>query len=99
MFFFGWGKNNRQWIINEELILMATWSYIDIFFFPVAFNIKWHLLGNNRLEDKIITYEKVKELIPENTPKISIWHRYGLIIGIAIIIFIIVLSSFSSTIK
>lgn len=78
MIFWGWGSKSKSWSLGEGLFIVVTWSYFDIFFMPIAFNKKWHLLTNNRSEDKVISYEEVKKLIPENTPKIGIFYEYGL---------------------
>lgn len=93
MIFWGWGRKNKTWNLGEGLYLMATWSYFDIFFMPIAFDKKWHILSNNRDEDKIISYEEVKKLIPENTPTIGYFYEYGLLIAAGILTGFIIISN------
>jgi hypothetical protein len=109
MIFFGWGKKQKHWKTLDGKYLVVSWSYFHIFWCPIAFKIKWHLIAEDKenshghintlseedkitahiiLEDCTISYDKVKEIIPEKTPDLSVWERYGLgiiIIGIAII--------------
>lgn len=91
---FGWGKRSQAWVIGEgNRRIVAQWSYFSLFFCPFAFGITWHLLEDSRSADKMITYEEVKKLFPKNPPKISFWYRYGLLIGIAVILLIGYLNS------
>lgn len=94
MIFFGWGKKQKSWKTPDGKYLVVTWSFFHIFWCPIAFKIKWHLIEDDKIdvhvivEDRIISSEKVKEIFPKQTPDLSIWERYGLIIiiiGIAII--------------
>lgn len=66
--------------------LVVTWNYFHIFWCPVATNIKWHIVGDKRSEDREIDYEEVKKLIPQDTPNLSIWQEYGLVIIIGALI-------------
>lgn len=59
-------------------MLVATWKYFHIFWFPAAGAIHWHVMNDKRSEDKEISYDEVKKLVPVNPPEISIWQRYGL---------------------
>lgn len=93
MIFWGWGRKNKSWTIGEGLLLMVTWSYFDIFFMPIAFNKQWHILSNNRDEDKVISYEDVKKLIPDNTPTIGYFYEYGLLIAVGILTVFITISN------
>lgn len=63
---------------------MVNWRYFHIFFCPIAFNIHWHVLGNNRSDDHEVTQEEVKKIFPTNPPDLNFWQRYGLIILIII---------------
>lgn len=80
MLFFGWGTNQKYWPLSNGKKVMASWSYFSLFFSPLAYNIKWILVGDNRQEDQLITYDKVKELFPIDTPRLNLWQRYGLVI-------------------
>lgn len=83
MFFFGWGTKNKTWpIVGSDKYLVATWSHFHIFLIPIGYGIKWHIIGDSRSEDVQISYDKVKEMFPENTPKVHIFQKYGLIIFI-----------------
>jgi len=93
MFFWGWGNNSKQWQYGDKFIVV-TWTYFHLFFFPIGFNIKWHLMGDSRSEDQVIPYSKVQELLPNETPKLNIWHRYGLLLGIAALFIIGFVRSF-----
>lgn len=88
MFLFGWGTKNKTWFIDDARSLIVVWKYFHIFFFPVAYDVKWHLIGDARSEDRVISEEELKKLFPVNRPNISIWYRFGLLIGIAAIIII-----------
>lgn len=84
-FFWGWGENAKHWEYTAHQVIVVTWNYFHIFFFPVAFNVQWHVMGENRSEDQKISYEKVRELVPTDTPALNVWHRYGLLIGLAVL--------------
>lgn len=76
---FGWGKKTKIWGIDENSHLLAVWNYFHIFWCPIAYNVQWHLIGDKRSEDQVISYEKVKELFPNETPELNLWQKYGLI--------------------
>ena len=88
--FFGWGNKNKSWAVDDTHHLIARWGYFHILFFPIASKVTWHLVGDSRSEDKVISYEEVKRLVPINTPNINIWHRYGLLMGIAAFILLVI---------
>lgn len=90
---FGWGNKSKAWKINDIHHLVVSWSYFHIFWCPFASNIKWHIIGDKRSEDATISYEKVKEMFPTNTPKLNIWQRYGLLLVIGIIVLVSIVSS------
>lgn len=92
MIFFGWGNKTKAWKINDEKDLIAAWGYFHIFWCPLAFRVKWHLVGDKRSEDMIINYEKVKEMFPNNTPNLNIWQRYGLLLVIGGLVLISLIS-------
>src|SRR3989344_7357786 len=91
MIFFGWGKKQKKWKTPDGKYLVVTWSYFHIFWCPIAFKIKCHLIEDDKIdvhvivEDRTISSEKVKEIFSEQTPDLSIWERYGLIIIIIVI--------------
>lgn len=94
MIFFGWGKKQKNWKTPDGKYFVVTWNYFHIFWCPVAFKVKWHLIEDEKIdvhvivEDRIVSFEKVKEIFPEQTPDLNVWERYGLIIfiiGIAVI--------------
>lgn len=94
MIFFGWGKKQKYWKTHGGKYLVVSWSYFHIFWCPIALKIKWHLIEDEKInvhvivEDRTISPEKVKEIFPEQTPELSVWERYGLVIlivGIAIL--------------
>lgn len=93
MIFFGWGKKSDAWKINDEKHLMVSWSYFHIFWCPLAFSVQWHLIGDKRSEDITISYEKVKEMFPNNTPSLNIWRRYGLLLVIGGLVLISLVSN------
>lgn len=93
--FFGWGSKHKSWSLEDGNHLMVTWSYFHLFFIPVAFNKEWHLLGNNRDEDKIISYHQVKEMFPEETPKLNKFNEFGLLYVIGGFIFLNLISGLS----
>ena len=85
--FFGWGNKSKQWALGDGRILLLTWSYFSVLFCPVSSNTAWHVLSDSRSEDRLVSYAEVCEMIPEDTPKMSIWSRYGLwIVGGAYIL-------------
>ena len=80
MLFFGWGTKIKSWVVDNEHQLVAHWSYFSIFFCPIAFGITWHIRGDSRLEDKMISHNDVKRMFPVATPDIGMWNRCGLLI-------------------
>ncbi|MDB4984730.1 MAG: hypothetical protein JWM20_909 [Patescibacteria group bacterium] len=93
---FGWGRKSKSWLLPDGSHVLAYWRYFHIFWCPLAFNIKWHLVGDNRSEDKVITHEKVKELMPHNTPDLNAWQRYGLLMAAGVCILIAIISGATS---
>lgn len=85
MILFGWGRKKKSWSLGDGRTILATWGYFSIFFCPIAGKVAWHILGENRSEDEIISYEKVQALIPEGTPSIGVWSRFGLLIAIGLL--------------
>ena len=85
---FGWGKKSKSWVIDSTHNLVVQWRYFSLFFCPIASSIVWHVIGENRSDDKIISYEEVQKMFPINTPEVSVWNRYGLLIGAGILIVI-----------
>lgn len=89
MIFFGWGKKQKYWKMPDGKYLVVTWSYFHIFWCPIAFKIKWHLIEDEKIdvhvivENRVISSEKAKEISGENMPDLNIWERYGLAILIA----------------
>lgn len=78
-FIFGWGSKRRAWALPEGKQLIANWDYFHFLFFPVKRGkIIWHLVGDVRSEDRIITYEEAKALLPNEKLDISVWEKYGL---------------------
>lgn len=91
---FGWGKKSKHWKAPDGKVLVATWDYFSILWCPISFNLRWHLIEDEKIEvhtivgDRIISHDKVREIFPKETPDVDAWQRYGLalvIIGIAII--------------
>lgn len=75
---FGWGTKSKMWAVDNEKTLIVTWKYFSIFFLRLFnYNFTWHLQGNNRSEDRILTEEQVLHLMPKNSPELSIWDRYS----------------------
>lgn len=92
MIFFGWGRKSKRWHFRDGY-LVVVWSYWHIFFCPCAYDIRWHVEGENRSEDHWISEAMIKEIIPENTPDIGKWDRYGMLYVLGGFIALIVLSS------
>src|ERR1700686_2455834 len=90
MFFWGWGTRVQKWILNEHQTLVASWKYFHIFWFPAAGTIHWTIIGDVRSEDREITYEEVKRLVPLNPPRISIWKRFGLFFLLAALVLLVI---------
>ncbi len=91
---FGWGNKQKHWKTPDGKNLVVTWNYFNILWCPIGFNIKWHLVEDEKIdfhvimEDRIVSLEEVKKIFPEQTPDLNVWERYGLviiIIGITII--------------
>lgn len=76
--FFGYGTRSQKFPLDDQKIIVATWNYFHICLCPAAGKIRWYIIGNNRSEDKEISYDEVKQLIPINSPSINIWNKYGL---------------------
>ena len=90
---FGWGKKSKIWKINDDSHLLAVWKYFHILWCPIGYNVQWHIVGDKRSEDQIVSYEKVKELFPNETPDLNWWQKYGLIYVIAGLIIISLFSN------
>jgi hypothetical protein len=76
---FVWGSKSKRWVIDNKRILVLTWKYMAIAFFPfTTYEEVWKIEGENRSEDKIISHDEVMRLFPTNTPDIGLWDRYGL---------------------
>jgi Mg-chelatase subunit ChlD len=91
--FFSWGQSHKQFHTthkDEPKKLLLTYSYFKLFFiFPLVWNLKWFLLSDRRSEDKQIDYSDVVKLYsPNKAPALSIWNRFGLLIAIAIVLFL-----------
>jgi len=85
--FWGWGTKSKQWDLGDGRILMLSWSYFSLLFCPVSSNTQWFILSDSRSQDRRIGYGEVQALIPENTPTMSLWSRFGLwIVGGAYVI-------------
>jgi hypothetical protein len=56
------------------------------FVFPIAFGEKWYVMGENRSDDRQLSYAQVKELVPENTPKLGLWTKWGLLLTIGFLV-------------
>ncbi|OHA28560.1 MAG: hypothetical protein A3C08_02285 [Candidatus Taylorbacteria bacterium RIFCSPHIGHO2_02_FULL_47_18] len=88
---FGWGKKQKSWKTPDGKNLVVTWNYFNFFWCPIGFNVKWHLIEDEKIdvhvivEDRVVSFEKVKEIFPEQTPDLNVWERYGLIIIIIVI--------------
>lgn len=93
MFFFGWGTTSKAWKIDEDHALVASWRYFHFFWCPIGFGTKWMIVGDSRSEDKSVTFEEVQKLFPTDTPKVSLWSRFGLLMAIAVIVLINLFSS------
>ena len=46
--FFGWGKKQKCWKTPDGKWLVVVWSYFHIFWCPVAFGVKWHLIEDEK---------------------------------------------------
>ena len=86
MLIFGWGSKQKSWALQDGLQLVATWSYFHILWCPIAHKVTWHIIGNNRSEDRIISKEQLRSIVPTGTPNIGIWNRFGLLISIVVVI-------------
>ena len=51
---------------------------------PIAGTVEWHIIGDERSKDIMVSKAELKRLIPENTPDINIWQKYGLLFLIAV---------------
>lgn len=93
MIFFGWGRKTKTWVIKDSQQLVAMWNYFSIFWCPTAFNVKWHLLNENRSEDKVLTEDEVSKLLGVDAPSIGIWNSCGLWLVIGGLVILSIMSS------
>lgn len=75
---FGWGTSSKTWNIVNGQQIMATWHYFNLFFFPIASNIRWHFIADKRSEDREITYQEAEQLSGISNLNIGRWQQYGL---------------------
>jgi hypothetical protein len=90
MFFYGWGRNSKTWELVNKLPytwVVCQYTYFNIFFiFQIALSRKWIIGGENRSDDKVITYYELKNILPENTPKLNPWESYGMLITFSLLV-------------
>ncbi len=46
---FGWGKKQKHWKTPDGKNLVVTWNYFNILWCPIGFNIKWHLVEDEKI--------------------------------------------------
>lgn len=85
MFFFGIGTKNKSWPLENRANLIASWDYFHFCFAPIAFRTRWIIAGDNRSEDRIVSYEEVQRIFPTNIPDIGQWNRFGLLYALGIV--------------
>jgi len=72
----GWGTKHKSWDLGNGYTLICAYKYFHIWFILRFITSKrWFLQGENRFEDKELTFEQVKKLVPQGMPKISAYSR------------------------
>lgn len=75
MLFFGWGTKSKTWNLGNGYILLCVYNYFHIWYIlRLVTSKRWFIQGANRLEDREISYEQVREILPYDTPKINAYN-------------------------
>jgi hypothetical protein len=75
MFFFGWGTKQKSWDLGNGYTLLCVYRYFHIWIVIRFITRKnWYIQGDRRSEDRELTYEQVKQLIPSGAPRISAYN-------------------------
>ncbi len=83
----GSGVKSLKWVLSGGKTLLLSWNYSHLFWCPIAYNIEYHLIGDLRSEDKKITEQEARSLLPGTELEVPFWDRYGgyiLITGIVL---------------
>lgn len=78
MLLFGWGTKSKQWTIHDNQLLLCRWRYFSLFFFPLAFNKTWYILGEKRNDEREIGPLEAEQLLGGDR-SIGLWNQYGLL--------------------
>lgn len=86
MILFGWGKRDKEWDLSDGRKVSAVWRYFDLFFMPLSLGTKWFVSDSSGQRE--VSYDEVKRLFPYDPPKISLFHRFGLVIAIVVLVLV-----------
>lgn len=95
-FIFSFGRDSKIWenkVMYEGVVyeyIRCTYNYLSFFFMPVVFSSKWFLGSSSSHQDKKVPYSVIKNLLPDNTPKISVLKRFLLLFALFLLVLTIV---------
>jgi len=70
--FWGWGTKSKRWDMDNGYMLICQYRYFHIWFILRFITKKrWFIQGDKRSEDREITFEQVKQLMPNGVPRIN----------------------------
>ena len=80
---FGWGTSSKTWNLADGRQIVYRYSYFHIvYLFRISHSERWFLVGDNRSNDREISFEEASRLIPHTRPRLNLWLRYGLLFTI-----------------
>jgi len=82
---FGHGSNNKNWLTVHGDHVYVQWSYFHVFWLPIAYSVQWFMRRAGQAVHERVSYREIKETIPENTPRLGYFRRYGLLVVIGTI--------------
>lgn len=70
--FFGWGTKSKRWDLGNGNTLLCIYKYFHLYFvLRFVTSKRWFIQGEMRSNDRELTYEQVKQLLPGGAPKVS----------------------------
>lgn len=89
--FYGWGKSSQEWSLGDGNTLVCAYNYVALMFiFRLAFKQKYHLIGDSRSQDVQVSRSELEQRYGTDVPKLSLWTQFGLLIGVAALVLVMV---------
>lgn len=73
--FWGWGTKSKSWNMGNGYTLTCQYKYFHIWFVLRFITKKrWFIQGDKRSEDREVTYQQLKKLMPDGVPRINAYN-------------------------